>query len=101
MSDRAIPPHLAPARCQLPVSWYFDPAIFEREQKLMFEAGPKYVGHERMVPNVGDYRVLSWNDDGRVLVRNASGVELLSNVCRHRQAILLEGHGNTQNIVCP
>jgi len=40
-------------------------------------------------------------DHGKVLVRNANGIELLSNVCRHRQAILLEGRGNAQNIVCP
>uniref|UniRef100_UPI00131F3699 aromatic ring-hydroxylating oxygenase subunit alpha n=1 Tax=Klebsiella aerogenes TaxID=548 RepID=UPI00131F3699 len=36
-----------------------------------------------------------------VLVRNPNGVELLSNVCRHRQAIMLNGRGNAQNIVCP
>ena len=101
MSDVAAPQHLAPARCQLPVSWYFDPGMFELERKLMFEAGPKYVGHERMVPSAGDYRVLDWMGDAKVLVRNASGIELLSNVCRHRQAILLEGHGTVQNIVCP
>jgi phenylpropionate dioxygenase-like ring-hydroxylating dioxygenase large terminal subunit len=101
MTDLATPQRLAPARCQLPVSWYFDPAIFELEQKRIFARGPRYVGHERMVPNVGDYRVLDAMDGAKVLVRNASGVELLSNVCRHRQAILLEGHGNAQNIVCP
>jgi len=101
MSELASSSRLAPARCQLPVAWYFDPAIFERERTRIFDAGPRYVGHERMVPNAGDYRVLAWEDDGRVLVRNASGVELLSNVCRHRQATLLEGHGNTTNIVCP
>jgi phenylpropionate dioxygenase-like ring-hydroxylating dioxygenase large terminal subunit len=28
-------------------------------------------------------------------------VNLLSNVCRHRQSLLLEGRGNAQNIVCP
>jgi hypothetical protein len=36
-----------------------------------------------------------------MLVRNAHGVELLSNVCRHRQAMMLNGRGNAQNIVCP
>ena len=30
------------------------------------------------------------------------GVELISNVCRHRQAVMLRGRGNTgSNIVCP
>jgi len=54
-----------------------------------------------MVPNVGDYHTLAWTDHAKMLVRNAGGVELLSNVCRHRQAIMLEGRGNAENIVCP
>jgi phenylpropionate dioxygenase-like ring-hydroxylating dioxygenase large terminal subunit len=37
-----------------------------------------------------------------VLIHNARGREVLSNVCRHRQAIMLEGRGNAgSNIVCP
>jgi phenylpropionate dioxygenase-like ring-hydroxylating dioxygenase large terminal subunit len=28
-------------------------------------------------------------------------VELLSNICRHRQSLMLEGRGNIENIVCP
>ena len=101
MSDLAVPQNIQPAQCQLPVAWYFDPAIFAREQEALFDVGPQYVGHERMLPNIGDYRALSWMDDAKVLVRNASGIELLSNVCRHRQAILLEGAGQVANIVCP
>jgi len=35
-------------------------------------------------------------------VRTTNGIELLSNVCRHRQALMLRGRGNTKsNIVCP
>ena len=101
MSDGARLAQLRPASPQLPVSWYFDPQMFAQEKKLLFEAGPNYVGHELMVPNVGDYYTLAWADHARMLVRNAGGVELLSNVCRHRQAIMLEGRGNAQNIVCP
>src|SRR6478672_2003478 len=101
MSNVAHLCELKPARCHLPVSWYFDPAIFELEKKLLFDAGANYVGHELMVPKVGDYYTLAHTDHSKVLVRNETGVELLSNVCRHRQAIMLEGKGNTQNIVCP
>jgi len=86
---------------QLPVQWYFDPRIHEVEQRLLFDNGPGYVGHELMVPNVGDYHTLDWQDNARALVRNASGVELLSNICRHRQAIILKDRGNTKNIICP
>src|SRR5438094_672522 len=101
MSNVARLRELSPAPCQLPVAWYFDPAIFELEKKLLFDAGANYVGHELMVSNVGDYYTLEWMDHAKMLVRNASGVELLSNVCRHRQAIMLEGRGNAENIVCP
>ncbi|HLX79876.1 MAG TPA: aromatic ring-hydroxylating dioxygenase subunit alpha [Burkholderiales bacterium] len=104
--SKSIPaPHLRPAQCQLPVSWYFDPEIFALEKKLLFDAGPGYAGHELMVPNVGDYQTIGWMDDAKVLVRNGPdqtrGVELLSNICRHRQSLMLEGRGNIRNIVCP
>src|SRR6266487_327387 len=101
MSDLPSSRRLKPNASQLPVSWYFDPQVFELEQRLLFANSPGYVGHELMVPNPGDYHTLAWMDHGKVLVRNANGIELLSNVCRHRQAILLEGRGNAHNIVCP
>jgi phenylpropionate dioxygenase-like ring-hydroxylating dioxygenase large terminal subunit len=101
MSEGVRLAQLRPASPQLPVSWYFDPQVFAQEKKLLFDAGPNYVGHELMVPNVGDYHTLAWADHARMLVRNAGGIELLSNVCRHRQALMLEGKGNVQNIVCP
>src|SRR5690606_993838 len=66
-----------------------------------FRNGPRYVGHELMVPEPGDYHVLDAERGGRVLVRSEDGIELLSNVCRHRQAVMLKGRGNTGNIVCP
>jgi len=101
MTDIVSAARLAPAVSQLPVSWYFDSRLFEFEKRLLFDNGPGYVGHELMVPNVGDYHTLAWMDHARMLVRNASGVELLSNVCRHRQAIMLEGRGNARTVVCP
>ena len=89
---------------QLPVHAYFDSSIFETEMRQLFGRGPGYVGHDLMVPEQGDYQVLSWQDDAQVLVRQAEGaggIKLLSNICRHRQAVMLKGRGNTPNIVCP
>lgn len=86
---------------QLPVSWYVDPAIYALEEKLLFPASPKYVGHELMVPNIGDFHTLSWMNNGKALVRNDQGIDLISNVCRHRQALMLNGKGNARHIVCP
>ncbi|MBN9425983.1 MAG: aromatic ring-hydroxylating dioxygenase subunit alpha [Burkholderiales bacterium] len=101
MSDLGRREFLAPSRTQLPVSAYFDEALFKREIDTLFKQGPGYVGHELMVPEVGDYHALTAENEGRVLVRNANGVDLLSNVCRHRQAVMLNGRGQTSNIVCP
>lgn len=101
MSNLATAAHVQRATCQLPVSWYCDPDVFSAEQRLLFANAPGYVGHEQMVPNPGDYHALEWRDNAQVLVRNGERVELLSNVCRHRQAIMLKGRGNGANIVCP
>ena len=109
MSDLSL--RLQQAASQLPVSSYFDEALFQRELDTLFRSGPRYVGHSLSVPNVGDYHALAQEGGGRALVRNAQGqVELISNVCRHRQALMLQGRGSLQehqkgsaggNIVCP
>lgn len=86
---------------QLPVSWYADPAIYALEQKLLFPAAPKYIGHELMVPNRGDFHALGWMNNAKALVHNQQGIELINNVCRHRQALMLNGRGHANHIVCP
>jgi choline monooxygenase len=96
-----LDPALISRTAPLPVAWYFDRAWYEREMLLLFDRGPNYAGHELMVPEPGDYVSLPWMDNRKVLVRDVRGVNLLSNVCRHRQARLLEGCGRVHNIVCP
>jgi choline monooxygenase len=86
---------------QLPVAWYVDPAIHAVEMERIFANAPGYVGHESMVPDEGSYQVLDWKQGAWMLARNAGEVQLLSNVCRHRQAVMLEGQGTVRNIVCP
>jgi phenylpropionate dioxygenase-like ring-hydroxylating dioxygenase large terminal subunit len=101
MSDIGRRAHLQRSAAQLPVSAYFDEALYQREIEILFRQGPGYIGHELMVPNTGDYFALPAEKEGRLLVRGEQGIELLSNVCRHRQAVMLNGRGNTTNIVCP
>lgn len=86
---------------QLPVACYVDANLYALEQKHLFSHTPQYIGHTLMVPNAGDFRVLDWANEASSLVHDHSGLHLISNVCRHRQAIMLKGHGNTKNIVCP
>ena len=87
----------------LSVDWYFDPDIYAQEVQLLFESGLQYVGHELMVPNIGDYAVLDRFDQSQMLVHGPDGFGLVSNVCRHRQALMLEGSGSLpqQRISCP
>jgi choline monooxygenase len=103
MSDLSL--QLQQASGQLPVSTYFDEALYQRELQTLFQRGPRYVGHTQSVPQVGDYCALAPEHDGRVLVHTGRGVELVSNVCRHRQALMLQGRGSLAasggNIVCP
>ncbi len=119
MTDIGRMAHVVPARSTLAVDAYFDEALFAREQERIFKQSSLYVGHEKLVPEIGDWRALVQESNGRALVRNAAGpggVELISNVCRHRQALMLGGatgdvagnvntHGNLSgtggNIVCP
>lgn len=116
MTDIGRLQYLLQSRSPLPVRAYFDEALFEQEQQTIFANASIYVGNEKLVPEPGDWHRLLHEDGGRVLVRNAGGVELISNVCRHRQAIILGGQagdvagsthvrGNLRdtggNIVCP
>ncbi|MFN0186124.1 MAG: aromatic ring-hydroxylating oxygenase subunit alpha [Aquabacterium sp.] len=87
---------------QLPVAAYFDEALYQREQARIFDAAPRYVGHALAVPNRGDYMALPQEGEGRVLLNTPQGLQLTSNVCRHRQAVMLRGRGNTgSHVVCP
>lgn len=105
MSDLSL--QLQQATGQLPVSAYFDDALYQRELKTLFEPGPRFVGHALAVPNAGDYYALPHEGEGRALLRTTQGIELVSNVCRHRQAIMLKGRGtlnadgSANHIVCP
>ena len=109
MSDLSL--QLQQAVSQLPVSSYFNESLLRREQEILFQGGPRYVGHQLSVPDPGDYYALPQEGQGRALVHNPQGqIELVSNVCRHRQAVMLKERGSLQgqgkghaggNIVCP
>ena len=108
MSDLSL--QLQQATGQLPVTSYFDDALYLRELETFFRRGPRYVGHALSVPNVGDYATLAQEGHGRALLHTSGGIELVSNVCRHRQAVMLKGRGSLNqvhpgaaggNIVCP
>jgi len=83
----------------LPVAAYFDEALYQREINALFAQSPRYLGHELMAPQIGDYQVI--DEGARYLKRSKDGVQVFSNVCRHRQAQMLEGRGHARHTVCP
>lgn len=85
----------------LPISWYFDPDVLEIERQSLFADGPTYAGHSSLVRADGDYMALGGQQVGNLLVRHNGQPQLISNVCRHRQAQMLTGSGHVKNVVCP
>lgn len=103
------------ANTQLPVNVYFDENVLALEKELIFKNSSIYLGNEKMIPEQGDWHTLAHEASGRAIVNTDKGIQLISNVCRHRQAIMLGGQygdvtgqplkGNLEstggNIVCP
>ncbi|MBB3103072.1 aromatic ring-hydroxylating oxygenase subunit alpha [Azomonas macrocytogenes] len=87
-------PQLVEGFPQLPIENYCDPDIYALELERIFRNSPIYVGHSMMVPQPGDWRGLAHEEQARILVHNATGIELLSNICRHRQALMLGDFSN-------
>lgn len=55
-----------------------------------------------MVPTRGDYQVLAHRGNAQILVHTPDdSYALVSNICRHSQALMLEGRGNARVISCP
>ena len=98
----ASPARRSRRRSQLPVRSYFDPDLFARERKRLFGAARATSATSWPVPELGDYYALPQEGEGRALVRTPDGLQLISNVCRHRQAVMLRAAATpAANIVCP
>ncbi|WP_100644301.1 aromatic ring-hydroxylating oxygenase subunit alpha [Alteromonas facilis] len=82
------------------INSYFDPSVSAQEIECVFKKGVTYAGHELMVPEKFGYHVLPHFNERYVLFNQGNQYDLISNVCLHRQARLLEGSGRTRNIVC-
>jgi choline monooxygenase len=116
MTDPGRKVHVSPALTQLAPSVYLDEQVLAQERELIFDKSSIYVSHEKTIAQQGDWRALAHENNARVLVNGKQGIELISNVCRHRQALMLGGEtgnvtgtknisGNLSatggNIVCP
>ena len=82
------------------ISSYFSDNQYKLEKKIFQEEALGYLGHKLMLPNQNDYHVSSHTHDRYTLFNHGNEVNLISNVCPHRQAKLLTGQGNKKNITC-
>lgn len=82
------------------ISSYFSAQNYNNEKKKLFSNKTLYVGHKLMVQNDNDYHVSNHTFDRFTLFNHENEFNLISNVCPHRQARLLEGSGNKKNITC-
>jgi choline monooxygenase len=83
------------------INSYFIKGYQDSEVRNLFnsEGALKYIGHELMIPNKNDYRVIPSTHDRWTLINNETP-SLVSNVCLHRQSKLLSGSGNKKMIGC-
>lgn len=88
----------------LPFASYRSPEVHEAEQQSVFSRDWVFVGFEADVPTPGDYQTLTLAGEPIVVLRGQDGqLRALSNVCRHRGALLLEANGRLRSskIMCP
>ena len=86
----------------LPSRLYLDESIYEQEKQKIFYCNWHYAGHLSQLSKSGDYLTATIADESIFIVRGQDDtLRGFYNVCRHRAHQLLEGSGNTRNIVCP
>src|SRR5579883_2019461 len=83
MSTKTQP--VSPFLSTFPGHYYYDPAVYAREQERIFARMWVYAGHVSSLPEPGDYRVVQLANESVIVVRDKQGeLHAFLNVCRHR-----------------
>jgi phenylpropionate dioxygenase-like ring-hydroxylating dioxygenase large terminal subunit len=86
----------------MPKSVYTSPEFAADEQEHIFAKDWLCAGRADSLKAPGDYLTMEISGEPIIVLRDRSGsLRAMSNVCRHRMSILLEGRGNTRSIICP
>jgi len=86
----------------LPSEAFTSPLVYEREIEHIFLREWLCAGRIDQIPNPGDYVTLDLLGDKLVIVRGTDGqIRVLSRVCRHRAAEVVNGSGNARSFRCP
>ena len=86
----------------LPPACFTDEAFFQFELNAVWKKNWFCVGRANEIAKAGDYFTFEVGNDALLAIRTREGhINVLSNVCRHRNMLLLEGTGNVRRISCP
>jgi phenylpropionate dioxygenase-like ring-hydroxylating dioxygenase large terminal subunit len=86
----------------MPKSYYVSPDILAVERERLFGREWICIGRGEEIPKAGDYMTFQLCDEPLVAVRGSDGkIRVMSNVCRHRGALIAQGKGRGQRLVCP
>lgn len=86
----------------MPKGVYTDPGFTALEEAHIFAREWVCAGRADSLPNPGDYMTLEVAGEPVIVLRDREGaLRAMSNVCRHRMSILLEGRGTARAITCP
>lgn len=85
----------------MPPAYYTSEAFLALEEDHIFRREWICVGHVGEIPKPGDYFATDLVGEQLIVLRDANGdVRILSNVCRHRGNLLVEGKGNRRRFIC-
>lgn len=93
---------MAPGQKEIPISYYLDKELWQKEIETIFHRIPLPVCTSAELPNPGDYKALRAVGREIILVRGKDGrMNAMLNVCRHRAMKLTpEGCGNARRFSC-
>ena len=88
---------------RIPFIAYTGENLHKKElERFFYRQHWNYVGLEAEVPNVGDFKRTAVGERSVIMVRDASGIQVVENVCAHRgMQFCRERHGNKKDFVCP
>ena len=91
-----------PEMVALPLAFYRDPDIYQRDIDRIFLNSWLYAGHQREVPKTGDWVLFEFAEESVIIVRGENEqIRALLNVCRHRGSrICVENSGCSRRLTC-
>lgn len=86
----------------MPPDVYTSEEWFEFEKRAVWDTEWICLGHQGLVPEVGDYVRININDDPLLVIKQKDkSIRVLSAVCQHRGHLLGDEKGNAKILTCP